>query len=77
MYLLEEVFWVGIGSFQKRDKIQTITNRCEEKKKKKHVTIDIEIQNYEKNAFIYTNKFQLLDAKANSPWKYKLFKNEN
>lgn len=48
-----------------------------EKKKTKHVTIDIEIQNYEKNAFLYTNKFQLLYAKANSPWKYKLFKNEN
>lgn len=77
MYQLQEVFWVGIGSFQKRDKIQTITNRCEGKKKTKHVTIDIEIQNYEKNAFLYTNKFQLLYAKANSPWKYKLFKNEN
>ena len=35
MYQLQEVFWVGIGSFQKRDKIQTITNRCEGKKKKK------------------------------------------
>ena len=45
--------------------------------RKKNVTTNIEIQNYEKNACLYTNKFQFLDAKENSPWKYKLFKKEN